>query len=66
MASPEIIIGLPDKHEGFQTLARRFRKAVRDARAIMSLQGFCRRKGHELKIVLVLFNDWCLGHEKFR
>ena len=67
MASPEIIIGLPDKHEGFQTLARRFRKAVRGCTSNSELAGGLPKK----RCTATSWNcprpsnNWCLGHEKF-
>jgi hypothetical protein len=62
MASPEIIIGLPDKHEG---LARRFRKAVRGCTSNPELAGGLPKK----RCTATSWNcprpsnNWCLGHE---
>jgi hypothetical protein len=56
MASPGIIIGLPDKHEGFQTLAWRGDLERRSGmhEQFWACRGFAEEKGpgHELKIVL--------------
>ena len=63
MASPEIIIGLPDKHEGFQTLARRFRKAVRGCTSNSELAGGLPKvHGDELVSVMKV---WVNVHKRF-